>query len=66
MYLNGLGDPTNGHGGLSYVKKPLKSRTEKFEVKDKKIDQKAAVTGTESDLRKLNQADAKQILMKMG
>lgn len=29
MMLYGFGDPTNGHGGLSYVKKPLKARGEK-------------------------------------
>lgn len=26
MYLTGVGDPTNGNGGYSYVKKPLKTR----------------------------------------
>ena len=25
LYLTGFGDPTNGHGGYSYVKKPLKT-----------------------------------------
>lgn len=25
LYLSGFGDPTNGHGGYSYVKKPLKT-----------------------------------------
>jgi len=35
MYLTGIGDPTNNHGGYSYVKKPLKTRTEKYEVKEK-------------------------------
>ena len=32
MYLTGLGDPTGGHGGFSYIKLPLKiSRYEKEE-----------------------------------
>lgn len=35
MYLTGIGDPTNGHGGYSFVKKPIKSRTEKFESNEK-------------------------------
>lgn len=34
MYLTGLGDPTNGHGGYSYIKLPLKisryAKEEKF------------------------------------
>ena len=25
LYLTGFGDPTNGHGGYSFVKKPLKT-----------------------------------------
>ena len=25
LYLGGFGDPTNGHGGYSFVKKPLKT-----------------------------------------
>ena len=24
MYLDGFGDPTNGHGGVNFVKYPLK------------------------------------------
>ena len=30
MYLTGPGDPTNGHGGYNYIKKPLKTRYIKF------------------------------------
>ena len=53
MYLNGFGDPTNGHGGLSYVKLPLK--TSRYEKNDKKQNQNKGnqVTGTDADLRKL-------------
>jgi len=29
MLLYGPGDPTSGHGGLNYIKKPLKARGEK-------------------------------------
>jgi transcription initiation factor TFIID subunit 1 len=29
MLLYGIGDPTSGHGGLNYIKKPLKARGEK-------------------------------------
>ncbi len=25
MYLDGYGDPTNGHGGISFIKYPLKT-----------------------------------------
>ena len=25
MYLEGFGDPTNGHGGISFIKYPLKT-----------------------------------------
>jgi hypothetical protein len=32
LTLNGLGDPTSGHGGYSYIKMPLKiSRHDKDE-----------------------------------
>jgi len=50
MYLNGFGDPTDGHGGMSYVKLPLK--TSRYE-KDEKEYKKSMVTGTNADLRKL-------------
>jgi hypothetical protein len=29
MDLEGIGDPTNGHGGYSYIKKPQKERMDK-------------------------------------
>jgi hypothetical protein len=51
MYLSGFGDPTNSHGGMSYVKLPLK--TSRYE-KDEKDVKKSMVTGTNADLRKLS------------
>jgi transcription initiation factor TFIID subunit 1 len=50
--LEGLGDPTNGHGGYSYIKKPQKERMDKDEqVIEKKPEKK--VSGTGADLRRL-------------
>lgn len=49
--MTGHADPTNGHGGYSFIKKPQKERTDKDEASQKQ--QKSKLSGTEFDLRKL-------------
>ena len=62
--LYGLGDPTNNHGGYSYIKKPQKERVEKEEQIDKKVDKK--VSGTAFDLRKLKTEEIDRLLLERG
>ncbi|CAK63292.1 unnamed protein product (macronuclear) [Paramecium tetraurelia] len=64
MLLYGIGDPTSGHGGLNYIKKPLKARGEKGQnaIQEKK----PSVMGTENDLRKLHVEDIQNISSKLG
>lgn len=62
--LVGIGDPTNGHGGYSFIKKPQKERIEKEEVIDKKVDKK--VSGTKFDLRKLQTVQIEKLLLERG
>ncbi|CAK78433.1 unnamed protein product (macronuclear) [Paramecium tetraurelia] len=64
MLLYGIGDPTSGHGGLNYIKKPLKARGEKGQnaIQEKK----PQVMGTENDLRKLHVEDIQNISRKLG
>ncbi len=65
MYLNGFGDPTHGHGGMSYVKLPLK--TSRYEKDDNNKDtKKSMVTGTNADLRKLPMSYVISILKQHG
>ncbi|KAL4466822.1 hypothetical protein ABPG74_010419 [Tetrahymena malaccensis] len=61
LYLEGLGDPTNGHGGYSFIKRPLKKRSEKDEKQNNKEDEKQ-----KEDLRKLNISEINNILQKLG
>jgi transcription initiation factor TFIID subunit 1 len=59
LFLEGLGDPTNGFGGMSYVKKPLKisryDKDSKFmdEGSTRSLNMPTALSGSEADLRKL-------------
>ena len=55
MYLTGFGDPTNGHGGINFIKLPLKiSRYESMLIKlSQKNCPNPIVSGTKSDLRGL-------------
>ena len=54
MYVDGFGDPTNGHGGLNYIKYPLKMSW--MDALYNKITQKDQINnlGSKSDLRGLN------------
>ena len=56
MHLTGYGDPTNGHGGINFIKLPLKiSRHESALLRKKKKGKPSQkVTGTGADLRKLS------------
>ena len=49
--LTGHADPTSGHGGYSFIKKPQKERTEKEEMVRKS--EKSKVSGSDADLRRL-------------
>lgn len=42
MYVEGYGDPTNGHGGISFIKYPLK--TSRMDSLFNKINQKEQQT----------------------
>lgn len=62
MELEGIGDPTNGHGGYSFIKKPQKERMDKDEqLVEKKPDKK--VSGTGADLRKLKTSAVTEMLL---
>jgi hypothetical protein len=62
MTLKGVGDPSNGTGGYSYLKLPLKLSQYSFSKGkmgtsiSNQIQNPKAVTGTSADLRKLNKA----------
>lgn len=64
MYLDGFGDPTNGHGGINFIKLPLK--ISRYESMLNKLSQRNKinhiVTGTESDLRGLTMNYVHRIL----
>lgn len=55
MYLKGYGDPTNGHGGINYIKLPLKISRYESQLfrKARKGKPQQMVTGTDADLRRL-------------
>jgi transcription initiation factor TFIID subunit 1 len=61
MMLEGIGDPSNGHGGYSYLKLPLKISQDSLNMAkinrmylNPAIQNPKAVTGTDADLRKLS------------
>lgn len=74
LLLEGVGDPSNGHGGYSYLKMPLKVQTEQCMAKAKAsrasinpaIKNPKQVTGTDADLRKLTKQGIKQKLLDLG
>jgi transcription initiation factor TFIID subunit 1 len=72
LYLTGVGDPTNGHGGYSYVKKPLKtSRYDKDDAAkahqaSSETPGKNAVAGTDADLRRLKKKELIEYAMTQG
>ena len=61
MILKGIGDPSNGHGGYSFLKLPLKmsqdslgkAKLSRYNL-NPAIRNPKAVTGTDADLRKLS------------
>lgn len=60
-----MGDPTNGHGGYSYIKKPQKERMDKDEqIVEKKSEKK--VSGTGADLRRLKTSVVTEMLLEQG
>ncbi len=68
MYLKGYGDPTNGHGGMNFIKLPLKISRYESQLfrKAKKSKPNQMVTGTDADLRKLSMVFVHDKLKKFG
>ena len=74
LLLEGVGDPSNGHGGYSYLKMPLKVQTDQCMAKARAsrasinpaIKNPKSVTGTDADLRKLTKNGIKQKLLDLG
>lgn len=73
MMLEGIGDPSNGNGGYSYLKLPLKISQDSLNKAkinrmylNPAIQNPKAVTGTDADLRKLSKTDIKQKLIDLG
>ena len=72
LAIKGFGDPSNGNGGYSFLKMPVKSYNENKTLKEdmdilknqnKNI---KTVTGTDADLRKLSKEDIKIKLIELG
>ena len=72
LSIKGIGDPSNGNGGYSFLKMPVKSYNENKTLKEdmdvlknqnKNI---KTVTGTDADLRKLSKEDIRIKLIQMG
>lgn len=68
MYLTGYGDPTNGHGGMNFIKLPLKISRYESQLfrKAKKGKPNQMVTGTDADLRRLPMTFVHETLKKHG
>ena len=73
MMLEGIGDPSNGHGGYSYLKLPLKISSDSLNKAkinrmflNPAIQNPKAVTGTEADLRKLSKENIQEKLHDLG
>ena len=74
LLLEGVGDPSNGHGGYSFLKMPLKVQTDQCMAKAKgqratinpAIRNPKQVTGTDADLRKLTKSGIKLKLQEIG
>lgn len=71
--LEGIGDPSNGHGGYSYLKLPLKISQDSLNKAkinrmylNPAIQNPKAVTGTDADLRKLSKKEIKNKLIDLG
>ena len=68
MYLTGYGDPTNNHGGMNFIKLPLKISRHESQLfrKAKKGKPSQMVTGTDADLRRLPMVFVHETLKKFG
>lgn len=74
MLLEGIGDPTNGNGGLSFLKMPLKVKSEEClnTAKDARlhlnpsIQNPKSLYGTDADLRRLTKSKIKDKLIYLG
>ena len=72
LAIKGIGDPSNGNGGYSFLKMPVKSYNENKTLKEEmdvlKNQNKniKTVTGTDADLRKLSKEDIKIKLIQLG
>lgn len=70
MRITGIGDPTHGNCGFSFVRLPMKlPNLEKPITKNDPSDYlptNMAVTGTNADLRTLTKDDVRKLLLKMG
>lgn len=66
MHISGFGDPTNGLGGISYVKYSL--RAQRFDTLFTKLSQKEQqkTMGSKADLRGLNMERVHYLLKKYG
>ena len=74
MLLEGLGDPSNGTGGYSYLKMPLKVQSDQCLVKAKSsraiinpaIKNPKSVSGTDADLRRQTKSSIRAMLIQHG
>ena len=72
LAIKGFGDPSNGNGGYSFLKMPVKSYNENKTLKEEmdvlKNQNKniKTVTGTDADLRKLSKEEIKIKLIQLG
>jgi hypothetical protein len=72
LAIKGIGDPSNGTGGYSFLKMPVKSYNNNVTIKEEmdilKNQNKniKTVTGTDADLRKLNKEEIKYKLIQLG
>ena len=73
LMLKGVGDPSNGNGGYSFLKMPLKisndSNLDCMETRvalNPAIQNPKSVTGTDADLRKLKKDATYEKLLQVG
>jgi hypothetical protein len=72
LSIKGIGDPSNGNGGYSFLKMPVKSYNENKTLKEEMDVLKSqnknikTVTGTDADLRKLSKEEIKINLIQLG
>ncbi len=72
LAIKGIGDPSNGQGGYSFLKMPVKNYNDNKTLKEEIDILKNAnkniktVTGTDADLRKLSKDDIKMKLIQLG